>query len=735
MRYKVGFYDSSGNIIDVVQGDSARTLELEASDYTIPSGATAAYCLEKPSGLKIQDDATITDNTVVVPLTSQALSEVGENICQVLITKDGALLTSFSVIINVAEFSGLTSLASIAAITIDETNIFDKHVAEALDDFEEQAAEKAAETIESIPDDYTTLSNTVTDLKSAIIKDVNVSEVKASVATGNYDYYFGYALLPSQKLHINVVSDTPQFSIYKIISSTGDRELLATYTRQYIGDIESTEEKPIYGMRIWVANNPGGTGSININFSTDGIYTDIKNINDEISNINTGLSSIKTVPVEYRLTISGIDTLGSYAHAPVLYQADEIETTTSSDAYCGIEFYIKNPIVGQRFQVDATRTGGNNRVVRIYFRDKNGSNIPNGYEWSNIQYVPEGAETIYVLLAACWGDAAGAGTAVTFSDVKMYYPDYLNIVSDTQGDGDRIYYGEHISLHEMGVLKNRFVSNKWFEFSTTTIQDINNYGFNYNQSIAMYNGYVFLFKDVSGGTVFDYSNKTIISQFTYSGTDPESHQNSAQFTDIFYNSGDEFPLIIISRCKGENADEGFVYRITRSNTQFTFTLINKIIPTFTTYGCNWTPDNNNKLLYAVYYPNGDYTVTENNKLQIRAFNMPSASEIVSGNNISISESSFISKMEFDVRIIFQGSYGIGRKLFLTAQLPNKDEYGWENFALVIDVFENKMMSRIPIEEGLEPEGVAIYNNKLYCSLKNYSLTATTPLTIWELDLN
>lgn len=94
------------NIIPAVQGDTGRTIVFSLADFTIPTGSTATYYVQKPSGGAVSDSATIEENTVTVELTEQALAEVGDNYLQIRITKDGQTVTSFDVILLVKEFRG-----------------------------------------------------------------------------------------------------------------------------------------------------------------------------------------------------------------------------------------------------------------------------------------------------------------------------------------------------------------------------------------------------------------------------------------------------------------------------------------------------------------------------------------------------------------------------------------------------------------------------------------------------
>lgn len=94
------------NIIPMVQGDTGRSIMFSLADFTIPTGSTATYYVQKPSGEAVSDSATIEENAVTVDLTEQALAEPGDCYLQIRIQKDGETVTSFDVILLVKEFRG-----------------------------------------------------------------------------------------------------------------------------------------------------------------------------------------------------------------------------------------------------------------------------------------------------------------------------------------------------------------------------------------------------------------------------------------------------------------------------------------------------------------------------------------------------------------------------------------------------------------------------------------------------
>lgn len=140
--------------IPAVQGDTGRNIVFSLADYTIPTGATATYYVQKPSGEAVYNNATITGNTILVELTAQALAEAGYNKGQVRIEYDEEVITSFEFILDVTPFRGIDAVESSS-----EANIFDQAVDEASEEFESRASNIAAEVIETIPQDYTELTD------------------------------------------------------------------------------------------------------------------------------------------------------------------------------------------------------------------------------------------------------------------------------------------------------------------------------------------------------------------------------------------------------------------------------------------------------------------------------------------------------------------------------------------------------------------------------------------------
>ena len=415
-----------------------------------------------------------------------------------------------------------------------------------------------------------------------------------------------------------------------------------------------------------------------------------------------------------------------------LYHADEIVFKCSGYEWDGIEWNIKNPSIGSIFTVSAKRDIGNNKIVRTSFLDADGKELKTN-DWSATgtmsRVVPAETVTIRVTLAACWGTALAAGTIVTFSDVDMRYDELALQI----GEGNMLYTGEKIVINNEDKRMYKCNMNVWKDFNSTDIPNLVDYRLDCNQSMAIYNDYVFIFTypQNCGGIVLDYNTKEILSTFTIAETERQ-HLNSAQFSDIYYDVNDEFPLLLISRCGNANSvdltgyDDCYIYRVQRNDTAFTFTLVNSITTDAETHGNSWAIDNNTNTLYMVGTANANWTVTENNPVRYWAWKMPTRTQILSGTTINLLEEDCIATMEHDFGVV-QGAFAYGGLLYA----------GIATQILVVDIMKNRILSKIPdVEEYGEHEGIAIYNGKLYITQKKNNDTAgVNPLKIYEFDFS
>ena len=215
MIYSIDILDTTSRdtpVIYVVQGDTARSLQFELKDYTIPTGATVKYYVEKPSGQAVYNSCTVSDNVVTVPLTAQALAETGENKLQVRVEKNSTVITSFTVVLNVKPFGGMNAVQSTT-----EANVFDQVMAEMLEDIED-AAEDAETYISQSIDATLSITDKAADAKAT----GDALALKADKSGTEEELTAGTAL---QLLSDTVTENADPYLYRPTPTGAGDREM------------------------------------------------------------------------------------------------------------------------------------------------------------------------------------------------------------------------------------------------------------------------------------------------------------------------------------------------------------------------------------------------------------------------------------------------------------------------------------------------------------------------------
>ena len=305
---------------------------------------------------------------------------------------------------------------------------------------------------------------------------------------------------------------------------------------------------------------------------------------------------------------------------------------------------------------------------------------------------------------------------------------YFTPIDNYIGQGNTTYYGDRIEIGDVQTTHKCNIST-WKKYLSSEIQGIDAYNFPRVQSMAMVNGKVFLFASTGICTIIDYDTKEIESYCTFT-PNTRQHANSAQFTDIYYDSNDDFPLLLLSRCGNSvtvvqpSDDAALVYRITVNNGVYTMTLINSIFTTFDTYGSSWGVDNNSKKLYLETYLAGTYQTTSNNPIRYLMFDMPNETAIKSGNSISLSEVNIRAQMLYEHQT-FQGVTVNGGVIY--TGMTYSGQHVW-----AVDIMKNRVTSKVKLTASQEVEGVAIHNEKIYVCQRNGNGTDDEKLAIYEL---
>lgn len=325
-----------------------------------------------------------------------------------------------------------------------------------------------------------------------------------------------------------------------------------------------------------------------------------------------------------------------------------------------------------------------------------------------------------------WIDELSISGVVNKSEYRLDSLTDLNL----DGDGDYIYDGERINLSTPDSIYH-FDISVYKDYNATDFPNVSSYGMIETQSMAIYGGYIFLVCNWGGFIVLDYATGAYITSFT-SPVQQSNHHNSAQFSDYFYDSNDEFPLLFVARCGNTIATEPgaydtcFVYRITRDGTTFSATIIKEISCDITTYGNSWSVDINKRTISMVGYKNANWQTSENNPIYIFSWETPSLSEILSNSEIELKESDCIGTTEIPY-VLLQACTSYAGDLYIALGSGNKQ------YIYKVNVDIPYIMSKVPLTDTSEVEGVTVYDGSMFvCHRKN---DQTDPLTIYKLNFN
>lgn len=432
-------------------------------------------------------------------------------------------------------------------------------------------------------------------------------------------------------------------------------------------------------------------------------------------------------------TISSTSGLSRAVGTTEIISADSIVVETSSSSYQALQMMITKFQIGAEINAKATRSyNGKYWLVRFRFLDASGSMVDGTEHKDGGTYsegtmsgtlsctIPEGTKTIELTLASNWSTSIESGTEVTFSDIRVWYsPETL---SATDVVYNTTYTGEELHLVDGSMSSEKHGCNisRVASFNTTDNTDIDTYYFAYSQGLAIYGGYIFNLCESNGTLndiqVINLSTMQVVSATTLSSPGYPNHQNTGFFSDIFYDSADEFPLLFVSRCgnsayqSGESLpyDQCEIFRVTRSDTVFTFTVVNTITITGThSYGTNFSFDKQQRLLYASCPTVGNWQVSTSNPVKHWVFCMPSTADILSGTAISIDISTALASMTSDYYTV-QGSVVDGGVLYEGVTTSNNQYiYAW-------DIFKGKLLAKIPAPlYNVEMQGLATCNGKIY----------------------
>lgn len=230
------------------------------------------------------------------------------------------------------------------------------------------------------------------------------------------------------------------------------------------------------------------------------------------------------------------------------------------------------------------------------------------------------------------------------------------------------------------------------------------------QGADCYGDYLFQFQDKNAAVyVYNLKEKKYLGKVTLTPNN-NNHCNNASFSRIFYQEGDEFPLIYVSGSGSGTYNQVQVYRITRNNSNFIIEQVQEIVlpkarPENNLYWTGVILDNESKCMYIYGNSNG---------AQIAKLRIPDITHF----STTLSDNDILEQFTLNKFTHQQGANIKDGLLYVFDGVPT---WGDTNYLRITDLSGKKDIVKINImEKGfkVEPEGTFFYNGELFCATNN-----------------
>ena len=332
--------------------------------------------------------------------------------------------------------------------------------------------------------------------------------------------------------------------------------------------------------------------------------------------------------------------------------------------------------------------------------------------------IPQGTE--YVLKIARYPEDTSLE-----ADLELFVSK-VRIQSEFQqtlfGKGLVGYYGKRVSPLKM---QKNYQCDENVLISQTMPSDSNNVNKD-AAGLVVYGNRIFSFNNGATCSVFALDTLELLEVASLPWS---AHNNNAQPTPYFYDSGDTYPLFLVSR--GDYAGNGeqkfYFVRVVESSGNFTFTIVKEVSYSGfpgAEYNCSWFANYELGELYCYGYPNGAWSVTQNNPILFHKFDLPSLDNYdpVTLTGAGIKETITLQ----DHWIMQSGLYHNG-KIFiqvegdstwdLTINGQTFDKSLGLHWLFVINAESGYIESYVPLYNSIEQEGMCIYDGEMYMSEK------------------
>lgn len=328
-------------------------------------------------------------------------------------------------------------------------------------------------------------------------------------------------------------------------------------------------------------------------------------------------------------------------------------------------------------------------------------------------FIPENTKSIRVVIYIAWGTAITEDVTYTFNKIDFGY-------CVDERFGDYIYYGDS-PINIKPITQNFYNKTKLMtkNYSSSAV----NVDYRRQQTMALWGNYLFCLEDNADNTghcqIFEFDTLSNSSEPICSMSIAGRHANSAEFTNVYYDNDDEFPLLLISYFyPGTKAG---LFRIVRDGTNFSATLIKEIVLSGSkfaladSYGSSFTINYVTNTLYA-FIPQerwNDYFYKP-----VLAYSFQLSDILETSGDITLTESDI--KQSYEVPwFILQSILVVNGLIYIPCSAPVASPFmGYTgNIMIVVDPNGFVVKNIVPLNNTLEPEGLIVSGNDLCISFR------------------
>ena len=224
------------------------------------------------------------------------------------------------------------------------------------------------------------------------------------------------------------------------------------------------------------------------------------------------------------------------------------------------------------------------------------------------------------------------------------------------------------------------------------------------QGAASYGDYLFQFENYNANVyIYNLKTKEFVEKVPLA-KNSNNHCNNACFSNIFYEEGDEFPLLYVSGSRNGKYNNAQVYRIRKEDSHFAIFQTQEIVLP----PCN---ENNNLYWTGIIMDNENsymYVYANNNGAQIAKFDIPDThlSETI------LTDEDILEQFSLNSFTHQQGAVISNGFLYVMDGVP---QWGDTNYLRIIDLVKLEDHTIYNVSEmgfNQEFEGLTIYNDKL-----------------------